>query len=282
MTLPPIDAHAHIDVRIEPRELRALDAFVMAVTSSLDEGDAASRRRDAMTVWGLGCHPAVPAAVAAFAQDRFASLLLRSAFVGEVGLDRRSRVPMDTQVAVLGQILDLVRETPRPVSLHSTGATGPLLDVLERHPVTFPILHWWRGTPAETLQAVELGCLFSLNGHESRSPKVVPVAPGERVLTETDFPHTRRYDATANRPGATETIERLLADSAQQDAKQLRSRMWNALAPLLTTIPEEFVSADLATVQAVAEGERGSGAAQLRLGLASDLDHSERHPHIDG
>lgn len=99
--LPPIDAHAHIDVRIAPSELQALGAFVFAVTRSLDEWDAAQRRRDHMTQWGVGCRPAVPTAVTAFSEVRFARALETAAFVGEVGLDRRSRVPMQRQVAVL-------------------------------------------------------------------------------------------------------------------------------------------------------------------------------------
>jgi TatD DNase family protein len=181
--LPPIDAHAHIDVRIAPSELHALGAVVFAVTRSLDEWEAAQRRRDQMTLWGVGCHPAVPAAATSFSEARFARALATAAFVGEVGLDRRSRVPMQRQVTVLSEILRAVQTTPRPVSLHSTGATSAVLDALEQHPVAMPILHWWRGSHAETLRALELGCVFSLNGHEAQSPKVIDVIPPDRVLT---------------------------------------------------------------------------------------------------
>jgi hypothetical protein len=32
----------------------------MAITRSLDEAAAATARHDAMTLWGVGCHPALP------------------------------------------------------------------------------------------------------------------------------------------------------------------------------------------------------------------------------
>jgi TatD DNase family protein len=242
VTLPSIDAHAHVNVGINPRELSALNALVFAVTRSLEEGAAALGRSDAMTLWGLGCHPAAPEAVAAFDADRFAALLPRAAFVGEVGLDRKSRVPIERQRQVLGQILDLVGRTPRAVSLHATGASTPVLDLLEQHPVRFPILHWWRGSASETRRAVGLGAFFSLNGHEAKSPKVVELIPLERMLTETDFPFSKRYDPGADRPSAVRTIEDALALLHRVTVDELRRQMWANLAPLIDTVPDGVAS----------------------------------------
>jgi TatD DNase family protein len=179
------------------------------------------------------------------------------------GLDRRSRVPMDRQTEVLGQILDVVGETPRAVSLHSTGATGAILDVLEHHPIAFPILHWWRGTRAETMRAIELGCLFSLNGHEASSPKVIDSIPIDRVITETDFPHTRRYDKAADRPGAVTTAELALERRHDVGADEIRTRMWLTLAPLVEAAPWETVGPDL---RAVIKSVRGTAGGQASPG----------------
>jgi TatD DNase family protein len=219
--------------------------MVFAVTRSLDEAEAAQRRSDTLTLWGAGCHPAAPEAVGAFDNDRFAALLRRAAFVGEVGLDRRSRVPMERQREVLGQILDLVAETPRAVSLHATGATGAVLEMLEHHPIRFPILHWWRGSASETKRAIELGALFSLNGHEAKSPKVISLIPLDRVLTETDFPFSQRYDRLADRPAAVATIESALADHHDLSIEELRLRIWTTLAPLVDAAPEDAASPEL-------------------------------------
>lgn len=241
MMLPAIDAHAHIDVRIAPQDLSGLDAVVLAVTRSLLEWEAAAAREDELTLWGVGCHPAVPDAARAFDARAFADALEAAAFVGEVGLDRRSKVSLDEQVAVFAQILQVVQRVPRPVSIHSTGATRRVLDLLEASPISTPILHWWRGTSHETARALELGCYFSLNGHEATSPKAIAAIPAERILTETDFPHSSRYDAAASRPAATETIERALMRQHEVSLAELRECLWNNLkqvfAPALEVVP---------------------------------------------
>src|SRR5947208_9748783 len=174
MMLPAIDAHAHVDVRVAARDLSELDAVVLAVTRSLAEWQAASVRDDELTLWGVGCHPAMPDAVRAFDARTFADALETAAFVGEVGLDRRSRVSVDEQVAVFTEILRAVQRVPRPLSIHSTGATKAVLDLLEANPTSPPILHWWRGTSQETARALQLGCFFSLNG-QATSPKAIDV-----------------------------------------------------------------------------------------------------------
>lgn len=235
--LPPIDAHAHIDVRIQPRELVDLGAVVLAVTRSIEEWRLAARRADELTLWGLGCHPALPQAVAAFDSHAFEQALVSATFVGEVGLDRRSRVSLDTQAATFADILKSVQRTPRPVSIHSTGATKAALDVLAAHSIAAPILHWWRGTAAETKRALELGCYFSLNGHEAASPKTIDLIPPERVLTETDFPHSTRYDPAATHPTATMSIERALMEQHKLSLPELRERLWANLRATFSVAP---------------------------------------------
>ena len=269
MTYPPVDAHAHIGVEIAPQELSGLQALVFAVTRSLDEAEATLRRADAMTLWGVGCHPAVPEAVSTFDPDRFAAILRRAAFVGEVGLDRKSPVPMERQREVLRQILERVTEMPRAVSLHATGATSAVLDVLERHPIAFPILHWWRGSASETKRALELGALFSLNGHEVKSPKVLHLIPLDRVLTETDFPFSQRYDRAADRPSAVGTIEAALAEHHRLTVDELRERMWATLAPLIYAVPEGVASAELRVRVDAARGHASEVAARGEPGQMS-------------
>lgn len=228
--LPPIDAHAHIDVRIQPRELVDLGAVVLAVTRSIEEWRFAATRADELTLWGIGCHPGVPEAVDAFRKADFDEALRSASFVGEVGLDRRSRVPMDRQIEVLTAVLASVQRTPRPVTIHSTGATRLVLELLENQPIQGAILHWWRGTESETRRALELRCFFSLNGHEARSPKAIAIIPPDRILTETDFPHSTRYDPKADRPAAMETIERaLVAQHALSGVDDLRELLWTNL-----------------------------------------------------
>jgi TatD DNase family protein len=231
--LPPLDLHAHVETTISARDLAALDAVTFAVTRSPGEWETAVERRDTSTAWGIGCHPGLAAAVGAFSLDEFGQRLSDAAFVGEVGLDGRSKVPLIDQRRTLDEILLGLQSSPRVVSIHSVAATREVLDALRARPVAGAVLHWWRGSADETHAAIEMGCFFSLNGAETRRPKVLSLLPRERVLTETDFPHTHRSDRVADRPGRTETIERALEAQWEEDRWGVRQQLWRNLRTLL-------------------------------------------------
>ncbi|MGO9899775.1 MAG: TatD family hydrolase [Solirubrobacteraceae bacterium] len=259
LPLPPLDMHAHVETTISARELAALDAVTFAVTRSPREWETAVERRDTSTAWGIGCHPGVATAVRAFSADEFTRWLAAAAFVGEVGLDGRSKVALADQRCVLDQILLALQSTPRPVSIHSVAASGEVISALRARPVIGAILHWWRGTAEETSAAIDMGCFFSLNGAEARRPKVLSLLPRDRVLTETDFPHTRRADRAAERPGRTETIERALEAEWHEDRWGVRQQLWRNLRTLVcatdsTARMPRVVKAGLLTVGAWSSG----------------------------
>lgn len=229
LALPAIDAHAHVVPSVPARDLRDLRALVFAVTRDASEWDPALDRCDDLAIWAVGVHPGVPAAIAGFDAGRFAQALQRALLVGEVGLDARSTVTLVEQRHVLDAILDIVATTPRPVSIHSAGASGDVLDALRDRPLAAPILHWWRGSQSETQEALELGCFFSLNGAEAHRPRVLDHLPPDRVLTETDFPHSRRSDPAARQPAAVATIETALMERWGADRSALRRRLWRNL-----------------------------------------------------
>lgn len=235
--LPAIDAHAHIQPDVPASDLEALNALVFAVTVHPREWDQALRRSDPLAVWGLGVHPGRADSRRDFDAARFAEIVERSLLVGEVGLDARAGV-MTQQEVVFDAVLEVVSTVPRPVSVHSNGATAEVIAALRRRPIVAPILHWWRGSESETAEAVELGCFFSVNGAEAMNPKILDLLPPDRVLTETDFPHSRRADRRAARPAAVETIELALERSWSLDRFELRRELWR-------TVGEVFDRCDL-------------------------------------
>jgi len=229
--LPPIDVHAHIAPDIDERQLRDLRSAVFAVTRDPSEWALAAERRDELCVWGLGCHPLVEAAVSGFDGARLAGLIGALPLIGEIGLDGTSKVPMVDQRRVFRQALELARDHSRLASIHSVRASSAVLDELEAVTgVSGAILHWWRGDASQTDRAVELGCFFSLNGAEALRPEVIARLPRDRVLTETDYPHTRRVDKAASRPGAVTTIERALGETWDVAANAVRTQVWRNLA----------------------------------------------------
>ena len=63
--------------------------------------------------------------------------------------------------------------------------------------------HWWRGDPAQTLEAVELGCFFSING--SRGTKSPRILDSRDLSTDCSLRPTsrtsRRYDRAGDPSG---------------------------------------------------------------------------------
>lgn len=230
--LPPIDAHAHIETGVSARDVAGLQAFVVAVTRERKEWAAALLRTDRLAVWGVGVHPGLPAEITGFDQVAFGDAVERTCFVGEVGLDGKSKADLNSQRHVLAQILEVVAARPRPTTIHSVGASGHVLDALRQQPISAPILHWWRGNEKQTEEAVELGCFFSINGAEIKRPKVLSLLPPERVLTETDFPYSRRSDPAASKPAAVSTTERALMQVWDMGELALRRLLWQNLGEL--------------------------------------------------
>ena len=128
--LPPLDLHAHVDIGIEAPELSSLRAVVFAVTRSLEEAEQALKRSDGTTVWGVGCHPGLVGVQRAFDAERFRVLAEATPFVGELGLDGASRVPMEMQRRTLEGALGVLQGSPRITSLHSYKATSELLSLI--------------------------------------------------------------------------------------------------------------------------------------------------------
>lgn len=226
--LPAIDAHAHVETSVAPRDLLELDAFVLAVTTRSEQWSAAGDREDEMTVWGIGVHPLQQAEIESFSIKVFENEIESFSLVGEVGLDRKTL--SSQSIKVFDGILSVLAQAPRPVTIHSSGAETKVLNALARTPVAAPILHWWRGGVAETEAAIDLGCYFSLNGAQAESQRLLELIPSNLVLTETDFPHSRKRDPGASQPGAVETIEERLMAEWGVDCFGVRSRLWRNVA----------------------------------------------------
>lgn len=231
--IPPLDLHAHIDPSIDAKELHDLDGVVFAVTRSLVEASTALGRHDDLIVWGVGCHPGLVRAQQHFSPEGFATLLERSPFVGELGLDGASRVAMETQRATLRSALAVLAEMPRIVSLHSYEATALLIEELEAQPVVGAILHWWLGDPSLTRRAVQLGCYFSVNASSVRRTDLLEIIPADRLLTETDHPFGDRYARRPRRPGNVEDVEKAIAAHRQMDRSVVRRQVWRNLGGLV-------------------------------------------------
>lgn len=225
MKTPLLDCHAHVSPDVTPEQLRGLDgAHVFAVTRSVEEARAAAARpADDTVTWGLGVHPGVASARAAFDRDAFAGLLDQFALVGEVGLDNSSG-DRPRQREILESVLTVCKDAPVLISVHSYRATAEMAELVTAHPHPGTILHWWLGTPSETRTAAATGAYFSVNA--AMTDERLTTLPSDRVLPETDFVRPGRR---GRKPGDTTALVGRLARLWGTSSDQASHMCWTNL-----------------------------------------------------
>lgn len=237
----PLDTHAHIEPDIDPDRLDALRACVVAVTRTRADFTRALQRGDASVVWGVGCHPGLAKEIKAFSGDFLREALTVTPVIGEIGLDGAARTPMDRQVEVLHQILQINAATPRILSIHSYRATSQVLDTLRQFTPRGAVLHWWLGTEAETIEAIDIGAHFSINRSQAKRWKSLSIVPPDRLLVETDHPFGDRGQSGTSRPGHLLDAESALASILGLSTEEVRRVAWRNF----TSLTRELGIADL-------------------------------------
>jgi TatD DNase family protein len=200
------------------------------MTFSLDGARHVIDRDDLGIAWGIGCHPRIPKAQHTFDIRRFREMLDKTAIVGEIGLDSGSRVPMELQLENFRCILQAVAGLPRLVSIHSYRTTALVLSELSRQPISVPVLHWWTGSAAETAEAVQLGCYFSIHSAVARQSKFRTRVPPGRILLESDHGYP---DPPAAIPCRIQWVEYLVAQQLRMRVEELRALAWHNLAVIV-------------------------------------------------
>lgn len=224
--LPTLDCHAHIAPDVTHSQLATLGhSHVFAVTRRLSEARLVMNRDDRGLTWGIGVHPAVATARAEYNPEVFRQLLPQFALVGEVGLDRRGT--RDGQERILSDVLGACDGKPVMISIHSTGRTREVLDLVKQRPHPGVILHWFLGTSSELTEALRLGTYFSVNS--AMSDALLAAMPRERVLPETDFPARQ---IRARTPGETTALEKRLATLWRISDQETRHQLWTNLKRL--------------------------------------------------
>jgi TatD DNase family protein len=224
--LPSLDCHAHVAPDVTRGQLATLgNAHIFAVTRSLSEAAEVLGRADANLTWGIGVHPGVSTARAGYDPDTFRQLLPQFALVGEVGLDKRGA--RGEQEQILADVLEACTDRSLFISIHSTGRTGEVVDLVRRHPHPGVILHWFLGASDQIARAVTSGAYFSVNN--AMSDELIAAMPRDRILSETDFPARQ---VRARVPGETQSVESQLARVWHVSQEEARYQLWTNLKQL--------------------------------------------------
>ncbi len=111
--------------------------------------------------------------------------------VGECGLDRLSKVPMDLQRTAFTRQLTLARRYGKPVIVHNVRSGSDLLQLRKGLSDPTPwMIHGFHGSLREAELFVQQGCYLGfgrkvLDG-SSRAAMACAAVPMERILPETD------------------------------------------------------------------------------------------------
>ena len=199
-----IDFHCHLDLFHDPqsllRKVVERKCYVLAVTTTplAWEGTCALVGSSPRVEVAIGLHPEL-AATRYGEIDQFRTILSKSLYVGEIGLDgaRSNRSSLSLQCQVFESVLSACESVGgRIMTIHSRGATALVLDHLEAYSESgVPVMHWFSGTHVELKRAIEMGCWFSIGPAMLRGKKGRALAsrmPLDRVLTETDGPIAQR------------------------------------------------------------------------------------------
>lgn len=110
--------------------------------------------------------------------------------LGECGLDKRIEIPLDLQISVFKQQLELVKETQKPIVLHCVAAYDEMIAIKKEMKIENPmIIHGFSKNEQVAQSLLKNGFYLSFGKYLLRNPdleKVFTFAPENQILLETD------------------------------------------------------------------------------------------------
>ncbi len=230
----PIDSHCHLqslpegerDTALEAARERGVSGFLVPAIR-LDDAEVLlelCHRHD--DVWcALGCHPHEASSWRRGDTERLRRLLddEKAVAVGECGLDFHYDLsPRDVQTRVMRQQWQLAIELSLPVVVHNRDSNAEMLEVV-RAPEMAGLaadFHSYAGGLEMARELLDHGFYLGMSGMVTfraadNVREVLPVAPRERLLVETDSPYLAPvpYRGKPNRPAyVVEVLERLASE----------------------------------------------------------------------
>jgi TatD DNase family protein len=105
--------------------------------------------------------------------------------IGECGLDKNSRFPLDFQSHVFEKQIRLSEKAQKPLIIHCVGCFNELFELKKRlNPGQRWIIHGFRGKPELAQQALKVGCGLSFGEHFNIESLLI--TPVKHLFVETD------------------------------------------------------------------------------------------------
>mgnify|MGYP001418028942 FL=1 len=110
--------------------------------------------------------------------------------LGECGLDIRIEIPLDMQILVFKQQLEIVKQTKKPIVLHCVAAYDEVIAIKKEMKIENPmIIHGFSKNEQVAKSLLNNGFYLSFGKYLLRNPdleKVFTFAPENQILLETD------------------------------------------------------------------------------------------------
>ena len=118
-------------------------------------------------------------------------LLLKGCLaIGECGLDKRIEIPLETQIVVFKQQLELVRNTKKPIILHCVAAYQEVIEIKKELNIQNPmIIHGFSKNQQVAQSLLDNGFYLSFGKYLLRNPELETVfkaVPNDKFFLETD------------------------------------------------------------------------------------------------
>ena len=194
-----IDMHCHFDMIPNPesflRKHEMAGDIVIGMTnipSHFEIGVSHVKKYNTVRL-SLGFHPQL-AEENQSELHKFTSLLSKTSYVGEIGLDFNKYFinSKSIQLATFDYICSCLSGHKKIISIHSRMAERAVIEILSKYNISIPIFHWYTGPLNLIPQIIELGGYFSINEAMTLSEKgrkIISKIPLDRLLTESDAPY---------------------------------------------------------------------------------------------
>jgi TatD DNase family protein len=240
-----IDTHCHIDQFPDPegvaREAEALGVFTVAVTNLPSHFDMAARhlRGFKFVMPALGLHP-LAAEYHQAELPLFLRLVEKADWIGEIGLDFSSAglKTKHIQLNSFEAILPAIASRKRFITLHSRRSEREVLDMLRNHSLGPVVFHWFSGSASVLKEIIADGHSLSFNtamAGANRWREDFALVPRDRMLTETDGPHTK-IDGEPSVPSMVYGVLTWFAERLQCSVSQAESMVSENMRRLTTAM----------------------------------------------
>lgn len=249
-----IDMHSHLDFADSSQNI-ASDAEKIGISTICSTVTPASFVSAKSAFFGfpsirisLGLHPwwIGDGRIGQADVNRFESLIEKSPYIGEIGLDFgvRHKGSLEHQITILDRLLSDIDNSriPHLITLHCVKSTNVVLDKLEEHGVFKDndiIFHWFSGHEDDLARACSMGAHFSIGmkmlatKSGRRFAQAIPIS--SLLLESDDPPHEGTIWSADIWKHELEGALRDISELRNMDEEDLRSIMMLNSSKLLET-----------------------------------------------